>query len=349
MEFGVVSDFVSATALLKNRGVWKNGMIGLRGSTRDYASGGLSFTPNTFETGAAMFYYQEMQSGRFLLHGSLRYDYKDVDPGEQRHSDKVGFIRRREFADFSAAISPHWLLNQKWSLGGTLMRSFRAPTTEELFSEGPHLASYSYEVGNAELDKENGIGLELFMDYKVEDSFVRIALFQNDIKNYTFPVNTGEKSWTRWDLYIYKYVGEHALMRGAELSFHIPLVERIHTAGSVSYVWGELVDQKQPLPYMPPLEAKVNIGYELARFSLSGAVRAASKQNRVGEFEQSTAGYAVFDLYAQYMISTDRHLHSFSFTIENLFDSVYRKHLNRVREVMPEPGRNFRLLYKIFI
>ncbi len=349
MEFGVVSDFINATAFLKNRGIWKNGIIGIRGNTRDYASGGLTFTPNTFETGAAMFYYQELQIDKFLLHGSIRYDYKDVDPGEQRQSSTVGLIRRRTFADYSAAISPHWLVNQRWTFGASLMRTFRAPTTEELFSEGPHLASYSYEVGNADLQQENAIGVELFADFKVEDSFIRFAIFQNDIRNYTFPVNTGEKSWRRYDLFIYRYAGEHALMRGAELSFHLPLVEHIHTAGSMSYVRGDLVDLNQPIPYMPPLEVKINIGYELAQFSLSGAVRAAANQNRVGQFEQPTDGYTVFDLYAQYMVSTERHLHSFSLTVENVFDSVYRKHLNRVRQVMPEPGRNFRLLYKIFI
>ena len=88
------------------------------------------------------------------MHGSLRYDFKDIDPGEERESEKVGLIRKRDFSDFSAALSPHWLLNKKWTLGGTFMRTFRAPTTEELFSEGPHLASYSYEIGNADLEKE---------------------------------------------------------------------------------------------------------------------------------------------------------------------------------------------------
>jgi iron complex outermembrane receptor protein len=349
MEFGVVSNFVTGQAFLKNAGVFKNGVIGVRGGTRDYASGGLTFTPNTFETAIAGFYYQEMQVEQFLLHGSLRYDYQDVDPGTRRFSRNVGLIRQRTFADFSAAVSPHWLINQKWTLGTTLMRTFRAPNTEELFSEGPHLAAYSYEVGNSDLEKENALGLELFLDYKVQDSFIRIAIYQNDIQNYTFPMNTGEKSWTRADLFVYKYVGEHALMRGAELSFHFPMFEHLHTAGSASYVWGELVEYHQPIPYIPPLEGKINVGYNVGQFSLSAAMRMASRQDRIGEFERPTDGYAVVDLYAQHMISTRRHLHSFSFTVENLFDAVYRKHLNRVREVMPEPGRNFRVLYKIFI
>ena len=349
MEFGVVSDFITAQAFFKNSGALKNGVIGVRGGTRDFASGGLTFTPNTFETAIAGFYYQEVQFNHFLLHGSLRYDIKDVNPEEERDSRTVGFIRRRTFGDVSAALSPHWLFNQKWTLGATVMRTFRAPTTEELFSEGPHLAAYSYEVGNADLDKENALGLELFLDYKVQESFIRFAIYKNDIRNYTFPMNTGEKSWTRADLFVYKYVGEHALMRGAEISFHLPIFEYLHAAGSANYVWGELVEYHQPIPYIPPLEGKINLGYEVGQFSLSAAMRLASRQKRVGEFEQSTDGYAVVDLFAQHMLSTRRHLHSFSFTIENLLDAVYRKHLNRLRDVMPEPGRNFRLLYKIFI
>lgn len=349
MEFGVVSDFINVTALLKNAGSLKNGIAGIRFNARDYASGGLTFTPTTFETAAACFYHQELHLADFLLHGSLRYDYKDVDPGESRTSSKVGLIRRRNFSAFSAAVSPHWLISRKWTIGATFMRTFRAPTTEELFSEGPHLAAYSYEVGNANLDKETALGMEFFLDYKMAESFVRVAVYQNDIHNYTFPMNTGERSWRRADLFVYKYVGEHALMRGAELSFHFPLLFHLHTAGSASYVWGELVDVQRSLPFIPPLEGKINIGYELGRLSLSAALRAAAEQNRVGEFEVPTDGYAVFDLYAQFILSSRYHLHSFSFTVENIFDRTYRKHLNRVREVMPEPGRNFRLLYKIFI
>ena len=35
-------------------------------------------------------------------------------------------------------------------------------------------------------------------------------------------------------------------------------------------------------------------------------------------------------------------------TLENATDAVYRNHLNRVKEILPEPGRNLRLLHKIF-
>ena len=48
------------------------------------------------------------------------------------------------------------------------MKTFRTPGIEELFSDGPHLAAYSYEIGNAELGSEDGFGTEAFLRYSAE-------------------------------------------------------------------------------------------------------------------------------------------------------------------------------------
>src|SRR5690606_40751049 len=40
-------------------------------------------------------------------------------------------------------------------------RAERAPTAEELFSDGPHIATASHEVGNAGLDTERAFNAEL--------------------------------------------------------------------------------------------------------------------------------------------------------------------------------------------
>ena len=72
------------------------------------------------------------------------------------------------------------------------------------------------------------------------------------------------------------------------------------------------------------------------------------KQNQIGEFEEPTEGYAVLDFSGQYYAEWGGRLHTFSLTLENATDAVYRNHLNRVKEILPEPGRNLRLLHKIF-
>jgi len=34
--------------------------------------------------------------------------------------------------------------------------------------------------------------------------------------------------------------------------------------------------------------------------------------------------------------------------IDNMTNSAYRDHLSRVKSIMPEPGRNVRLLYRAY-
>ncbi len=348
LEFGIVSDEIRIFTHLEKNGPLQNGIVGFYLNRRDFASGGLTFTPNTLERSAALFVYQAAQWKTFGVHGSLRFDAHSVQPRQERWSRRVGEIRRREFQGVSASMSPHWQVHERLEVFTAWMRTFRSPNTEELFSEGPHLAAYSYEIGNANLRDERGNGYELGFKYKWGRTDLHGALFFNDIENYTFPRNTGERSWRRNDLFMYQYTNEHVHMWGGEVSFHLPLSCCFHAAGTISYVRGSLVDGGA-LPYMPPLESKLNIVYEIDGLNVSVSFRGADAQTRVGEFEQSTAGYGVMDVQAQYLISTNRHLHSLSLTLQNAANAEYRKHLNRVRDVMPEPGRNVRLLYKIFI
>ena len=74
----------------------------------------------------------------------------------------------------------------------------------------------------------------------------------------------------------------------------------------------------------------------------------SAEQERTGDFEEPTPGYAVFDYSAQYYRNLWGYLHTFSLTFENLTNATYRNHLNRVKKIMPEPGRNLRILHKIF-
>lgn len=86
------------------------------------------------------------------------------------------------------------------------MHSFRAPTLEELYSEGPHLAAYSYEIGNPELASERGIGLELFLRYRSNRFNAELAGYRNDFQNYLYARDTGEQSVTDPSLNNYQFV-----------------------------------------------------------------------------------------------------------------------------------------------
>ena len=350
MEFGVLTHNSGALAHLDRMGSFANGAIGLWYEYRNYAAAGLNFTPPAEEYAGALFTYQEWEHGPWAINAALRVDARRVDPREERDSRRVGRIQTLDFAGMSAGLSNHYRASSGLTLGTTLMRTFRPPGLEELFSEGPHLAAYSYEVGNGALDSERGLGLELFADYHHEEGHVHLAVFRNAIDGYIFPKNSGEPSLRRADLFLYRTVGERVLMHGAEVTFDWHVADYWKAAGTLSYVRGHLIDlNDEPLPRLPPLQGHLGLTCEPTEaLSATIALRLATEQNRIGEFEKPTEGYAVLDFSGQYYAEWGGRLHTFALTLENATDAVYHNHLNRVKEILPEPGRNLRLLHKIF-
>ncbi len=349
LEFGLLTHHLASLARLNPVGPFENGAAGVWYEYRNYAAAGLNFTPPTTEYAGACFTYQEWNRGDWAAKGAVRFDVRRVQPREERHSNQVGRIQRRDFAGLSGGLSAHFRPVEALTLGTTLMRTFRPPGLEELFSEGPHLAAYSYEVGNGALDSERGQGIELFADYRHTRGHLRLAVFRNDIDGFIFQRNTGVLSPRRADLFLYRTVGERVDMRGAEVALDWDLWRSLKTTITASQVRGVLSDRgDEPLPRLPPLQGRFSLTG--GRESLSGTVglRLAAAQDRPGEFEQPTDGYAVLDLSGQYLASWGGRLHAFSATLENATNAVYRRHLNRVKEILPEPGRNLRVLHKLY-
>ena len=104
---------------------------------------------------------------------------------------------------------------------------------------------------------------------------------------------------------LYRTVGERVLMHGAEANFDWHLAEPWKVAGTLSYVRGRLIDlNDEPLPRLPPLpplQGHLGLTCEPTE-ALSATVdlRLAAEQNRIGEFEKPTEGYAVLDFSSQY-------------------------------------------------
>jgi iron complex outermembrane receptor protein len=325
------------------------GALSLQGETvnRGY-SGGLTFTPAAIQNSYAAFFYHELVLGRLTVNAAVRYDLRYINPASNKLSATVGQIRDRNLRGWSGACGSRIRIYDGLSAGLNLMHSFRPPTIEELFSEGPHLAAYSYEVGNAALQAENGNGGEVFTEYKTERGHIHLSVYQNSFANYIFPVSTGRKSWRRADLYVYRFTGQPARFRGFEAVSALQLNHTVALNATLNYVEGMLTDSSQFLPQIPPLEGKLGLSGAWDTFSVRSDLRMAARQDHTGRFEEPTAAFAVIDLSAQYALTSGPLLHTLNLRVDNLLDSVYRKHLNRIKEVMPEAGRNIRLLYRIY-
>ena len=345
VEFGVLTYNVSAMAH-----VFDNAVAGIWGEYRDHATGGFYWTPHTREFALAGFYLSQRNFDKFTLQGALRYDIRRAEPFRPGAVVRAGTVQRRDFNGFSGATSGIYHWTDRLSTGATLMKTFRAPGIEELFSDGPHLAVYSYEVGNAELGPENGYGTELFVKYAHDRFRLNLALFRNQIQNYLIPTNSGQKEWgsgaAGW-LWIYQYTGHDVVMDGTEIQIGGEVTSQVHFQLNMSYIHGTIQTSGRPLERIPPLNGKFVISYTPTPLHLHVASRFSGSQTRLGEFEEPTDGYLVYDIGGYLNFSWWQLENMVVFEIENLFDTAYREHLSRIKAVMPEPGRNIKLLYKL--
>ncbi len=346
-QFSVLSYHLGWMNHLKTDAHIKQATFGIWSEYRSYVPGGYIFTPDTKELTVAGFAYSHLHFNQWAFHASIRLDYRTVRPSETGMT-KIGTIRSRSFDILSGAVSVNYNVTPLWITGVTVMRSGRMPGIEELFSEGPHLAAYSFEVGNPELKPEKGIGLEYYIRYTGENIKTDVAVFRNEILRYIFPRNTGTYNIATY-LPVYQYSGNHSVIEGGELNARVLFSETFQTQALISYVRGTQVNRNRPLPAIPPLNWKTEWTKRLYRVNLSMIARGALKQNRVAEFEQPTKGYILYDAAAHYSVQHRKVLHTIVLTAENIADTKYRRHLSRVRSIMPEPGRNIKLLYKVFM
>jgi iron complex outermembrane recepter protein len=344
-EYGLLSGEGSALAHHDTLGPFTRGSFGLRYEGRDLAANGVSI-PRTRESAFGAVAYEERSIDRWTLRGALRADHRILTPETSRLAS-IGRIERRTFTGASGSLGILYNTSPSMQLGVTAMRTFRTPTIDELYSEGPHLASYSYEVGNPALDAETGLGVEASARYADDRGHLSLAVFRNEIDGYIYPRNTGDTSF-RLRLPIYQQTGAHVVMMGAEASAEWELLDKLVVSGSVSFVQGDLVEEDRPLPTIPPLGGRVGLRYAWSWLTVGASLRMASAQNRVAEFEEPTEGYVLADAYAQAQFVFGSVLHSLSLSLDNAGDTDYRSHLSRTKSIMPEPGRNVRLLYRLY-
>lgn len=354
-------DTITGSFKLRNKGwgFFDNGVIGMWGEFVDYSVFG-SRTPDSNSGSGAIFAIQEADIGSLHLEAGFRLNHTTTRPERERPNSFIGHVRQRTFTGLESSLSGIYDFGRGFYLGTTLMHSWRAPTLEELYSEGPHLAAYAFEIGNPDLNAERGLGSEIFARLKQDIATFQIAGYYNYFGNFLHAQDTGRPSIPRADLNEFQYVGTQATIYGAELSTELQLRNNLALDGNISLTIGDrvvseeekeitgLTESEQPLPMIPPVSGNIGLRYAINTLTIGGRLRLSAKQNRLGEFETETAGYIIADLNAQYRFNWGNTMHTVSLNALNLFNEEYYNHLSLVKDLFPEPGRNVTLLYRVY-
>ena len=321
------------------RGGWR-GVIGGQFFVRDFAAiGAEAFVPPNETAQVGLFTLQEVEFGPVELEGALRYEHTQVGAPD------LGIDR--VFAAVSVAAGAAYEVAPLVRVGLNLSRSERAPSAEELFSNGPHVATQAFEVGDPTLSKESSLGGELYARASFHGFRLNATLFANRFKDYIFQAATGEEED---GLPVFQYLQSDATYWGIELGATAPLGYirqwRINFDAVADYVRAS-IENGGPVPRIPPL--RLIGGLEAESDHLDGRVELehAFGQNRVASFETPTDGFTLVNASVTWRPWGRRNPTSLIVSANNIFDVDARRHASFTKDFVPLPGRDLRLSARV--
>ena len=351
-EFAVNQENLRLEKLLASLGPLFGIRLGTELERRWIEMGGYVFTPPTQSYAGSAFAVASASGWRGLeITVALRLGGAIFRPHESVVADK-GTIEDRNFALWAFDVEFSQRVGVGKFLTLDLFRTTRAPTIEELYNQGPHLAAYTYERGNHKLDAESGYGSEL--EYRSYGDLFnwRAAAHATYFLNYLAPRATGDTNWSQL-LPIYQVSGDEAFLFGGSVSVETAAERGIHATASASYVRGmyrngnDAKNKWSDMPQIPPLKFHGEFAYLWEHVRPSIYTDFALAQHKVDKYEERTPGYITFGLSAEIRWELALAHYSLVFRADNLLDADVRNHLSRLKSVMPEKGRNFSALAKI--
>jgi iron complex outermembrane receptor protein len=320
------------------------GTFGLRGEHRDYsAAGEEALAPPTTQNTFAGFVYEELKFRHAAIQFGGRVDHTSFDPDGA--AVERPDVPKRDFTNFSASVGVLGYLRDDLTLALNLARAARNPSLEELYNLGPHAGNFAFEIGDPTLPTEIAYGADLSLRYRTSRFVGEGTVFINSIDQFIFPFQTGE---VEEDLPVVSFTSADSKFTGFEAHVDAGLTKDVWLILGGDAVRGELRGGGGgPLPRIPPYRLWAGLRFEHGPFHLEGEVKNVGKQTRVYGAETTTAGYTLVNFHGSYQITSGHTVHTVTVRADNVADELYRNHLSYIKDLTPEMGRSFRLVYGV--
>ena len=334
---------------------------------------GFVWTPLTNRYNFSLYGFNETNLKSFDLLTSIRSDFLNIIPNPQmtRYSNlDINEIKNRSYFFISYSLGVRKKIDN-FTIRSFFINSNRGPSIEELYSDGPHLGIYSYEIGKPNLNTESTIGFETSLEYQSETFNININPFYNFSNNYFQMDKMGlcdeqfilgyshpcaGADFIEWGsgsgwLYKYQIDEKKAEIKGLEINFQMKF-GFFDFSYDFSNVIGDNLDSNIPLSYMNPTKQIFSTNFSLKNSDVKIRLIKLDDQNRLGEFETFTPSSMITDLIFTTKLNPfkcENCSGDLTIKINNLFDQLSYNHLSRTKDIMPEPGRNLVILYNFKI
>lgn len=305
------------------------GVMGVQTAFSDFrADGEEAFLPRSKTRANGIFLLEEYRLADWRFEAGARQDWQSVSP--------VGGQEKSSLSGTSLSAAAIWDFAPRYSLALSVSRSQRLPSAQELYADGVHLATNTYEIGNAKLDRETSRNIDLTLRKHEGDTTFSLSAFHNRVKNYIY-ANTLDRFE---DFRLIEYTQQDAEFTGVEGEVKHQFTPIFSAGVFGDYVRGKLTGGQGNLPRIPAarLGARANLKWQ----QWSGGVEYAYvfRQKDIASYESETPGYSMVNAVVSYGFKAAGAQYDVYLRGNNLLDKLAYNHASFLATSAPLPGRS---------
>lgn len=329
------------------------GLVGAQVEDFDFSAlGEEAFVPSTSTRRQAVFVTEALDWSLGTLSAGVRFERAkvssdgDADPAEP----KFGAAAQRSFSLRSASIGNVWRFAPQWQLSTTFSASERAPTSFELYANGVHAATGTFERGDPALGTERGNNIDVSAEWTSGTDRLRIGAYSARFSRFIALEATGtdvtqiadDGSVETFPEYAFRSV--RAKLHGVEIEGRRRLLASPWTldlSGKLDVTRARNASTGEALPRIAPM--RVTLGLDAGSGPWAGRIEFehAAAQDRVPATDRSTASYNLLNLALSRQFSWGTRRALWFVKLSNATDKLAynASTIETVRGLAPLPGR----------
>ncbi len=330
------------------------------------ALGEEAFLPTVLTRSNSGFLFEELElSPALKLQGGVRYDHITADASADAN---FGPARNRTFDDLSGSLGLVFTPNDDYAVAFSAAWSERAPTYQELYANGPHVATGIFEVGDDNLPVEKALAFDLSLRKRTGFVTGSISVFYTRFRDFIGQFPTGESQPLEEEEFpVYDYRATDAEFFGGELETTFHLLGPVRTPDPViassknpknpvepvaaapgnelnlelkaDCVHARDTNSGDPLPRISPFHALAALNFQRGDFGARLEGIYAAHQDRVADNELPTDSYILLNASISYTVHTGPVTTDIYVKGVNLTDEEAREHASFLKDIAPLAGR----------
>ncbi len=271
-----------------------------------------------------------------------------------------GSESRKQYFNFMANAGVRYEISDHWHSKCNLQYSRRAPNVNEMYSNGVHHGSASFELGDPALKQEEILNLTYSLHHRSKKWELLINLFETFSPNFIYisPVKDSIVYTIRGTFPFFQYQSSRVNLRGGDFFIQYNPNKRFgfFSKGSLIRSWN--LSENDWLIFQPADRLETGIEFTSVeskggfQYSIRFGPQWVARQFRVPQGRDFTEPPPAYLLWGgNVSVSSKKTRIPFDFSIEgqNLGDLAYRDYMNRFRYFAYDLGQNYRFRLSFFI